>query len=62
MWDDTPRGSQMSDKDIIRLQILAEDQAKKIEKLEERVSRLEMRNISLANTIEGWLRRGGLIK
>jgi hypothetical protein len=44
------------------LQILAEDQAKKIEKLEERVSRLEMRNISLANTIEGWLRRGGLIK
>jgi|LakMenEpi03Aug12_release.lakeMendotaPanAssembly.Ray.scaffolds.fasta_scaffold2761858_2 hypothetical protein len=62
MRDDTPRGSQMSDKDIIRLQILAEDQAKKIEKLEERVSRLEMRNISLANTIEGWLRRGGLIK
>jgi hypothetical protein len=52
----------MSDKDIIRLQILAEEQAKKIEKLEERVSRLEMRSISLANTIEGWLRRGGLIK
>jgi hypothetical protein len=62
MWDDPPRGSQMSDKDIIRLQILSEEQAKKIENLEKRVSRLEMRNISLANTIEGWLIRSGIIK
>lgn len=52
----------MSDKDIIRLQVLAEEQAKKIEKLEERVSKLEMRNISMSNTLEGWLRRGGFIK
>lgn len=52
----------MTDKDIIRLQVLAEEQAKKIEKLEERVSKLEMRNISMSNTLEGWLRRGGFIK
>lgn len=59
MWENNPRGSCMTETEFSRLQLLVELQAKKIEKLEEKIERIEAKLVAAGFAADRLLKKMG---